>query len=495
MSKINFILIRLLHGQWKQKFMLLAMDVLSISLSFLIAYLISNSVYEYRQNLSGYLRLLPMLMGFLVLSLHIMGGYRPIEERRAETELGIVCKSVFLAFLFIFAAFFALKLREFLRIFFLVWTVGSLCSILLLRFSLREFCKGLWQKGHLKQKILLVGQPDGIEEIKQLLETQRHNRFEYIEYVVPDFPYQSAAPHVIDTLPAPVTADSISRKTGNNVLIPSIQLLVETHDINQVFIVPKGILYEDGLAISNYCRSINIKVSIASNEFSADQQISIDEFTGLLVLQPPVTVPVSQAGNKVIKRFIDILGAILGLPFVMMTYTVVGIATKLEDGGPVIHRRKVVGKNGKVFDAFKLRSMRLDADEILESNPALKREYEKNFKLENDPRLTKLGHFIRKYSIDELPQLINVLFGQMSLVGPRMKVPEEVKKYYAGLEEKLFSVKPGMTGFWQVNGRQETNYDERVRMDMFYLDRWSIWMDIAILIKTVWKVLKREGAL
>lgn len=474
--------------------MLLAMDVLSSSLSFLLAYLLSNSIYEH-QNLNDYFRLVPILIAFLVLSLHLMGGYRPIEERRTETELSIVCKSVFFAFLIVFAAFSVLKLSQLLRIFFLIWTVGTLCSILMLRISLRQLCKGLWQKGYLKQKILLVSQPDGIEEMKQLLETQRHDRFEYIECVIPDFPYESAAPRAADTLPALVVTDGISRKTENNALIASIQLLVETHDINQVFIVPKGILYEDCSAISSYCRAMNVKVSIASNEFSADQQICIDEFTGLLVLQPPAAVPFGQAVNKVIKRFIDIVGAILGLPLVMITYTVVGIVTKLEDGGPVIHRRRVVGKNGKEFDAFKLRSMRLDADEILENNLALKREYEKNFKLENDPRLTKCGHFIRKYSIDELPQLINVLFGQMSLVGPRMKVPDEVKKYYAGLEDKLFSIKPGLTGFWQVNGRQETNYDERVRMDMFYLDRWSIWMDIAILIKTVWKVLKREGAL
>ncbi|MBO8132141.1 MAG: sugar transferase [Candidatus Marinimicrobia bacterium] len=165
----------------------------------------------------------------------------------------------------------------------------------------------------------------------------------------------------------------------------------------------------------------------------------------------------------------------------------------LESGGPVIYLLKVIGKVGIEFDAFKFRSMKINADEILDTNPQLKRAFEKNYKLKDAPCLTRVGRFMRRYSLDEFPQFLNVLKGQMSLVGPRMIVKSELEKCGQWARKRL-SVKPGgITGFWQVNGRQNTSYEERVRMDMFYIDHWSIWMDI-IIVKTVWKVLKREGA-
>jgi lipopolysaccharide/colanic/teichoic acid biosynthesis glycosyltransferase len=169
-----------------------------------------------------------------------------------------------------------------------------------------------------------------------------------------------------------------------------------------------------------------------------------------------------------------------------------GLIIKLSDGGPIFYRRRVMGPKGS-FDAFKLRTMRVDADRWLEQHPDLLEEFRKNFKLKEDPRVTKLGMFLRKYSLDELPQLLNVVKGQMSLVGPRMVSPPELEKYrpYQAL---LLTVKPGMTGYWQVGGRQEVSYEERVKMDVYYIQNWSLWYDFKILCLTVWKVLKREGA-
>ena len=164
----------------------------------------------------------------------------------------------------------------------------------------------------------------------------------------------------------------------------------------------------------------------------------------------------------------------------------------LEDGWPVIYRRRVVGVTGE-FDAFKFRSMRKDADAILAADPVLQSEFEENFKLKKDPRLTRVGSLLRKYSLDELPQLFNVLKGQMSLVGPRMKTPTELGKY--GDSKKLIlSMKPGITGYWQVHGRQNVTYDERVRMDMHYVQNWSLLMDLSILFKTPLTVLRKDGA-
>jgi lipopolysaccharide/colanic/teichoic acid biosynthesis glycosyltransferase len=171
---------------------------------------------------------------------------------------------------------------------------------------------------------------------------------------------------------------------------------------------------------------------------------------------------------------------------------VIGLMIAVEDGRPIIYRRRVVSAKGE-FDAFKFRTMRRDADFVLETNAALKAEFERNFKLKNDPRVTKVGSLLRKMSLDELPQLFNVLRGQMSLVGPRMITAPELAKYgqYADL---LLSVRPGLTGYWQIHGRQNVPYEERVAMDIRYIKQWRLAADLQILAKTPLRVFKREGA-
>jgi lipopolysaccharide/colanic/teichoic acid biosynthesis glycosyltransferase len=189
---------------------------------------------------------------------------------------------------------------------------------------------------------------------------------------------------------------------------------------------------------------------------------------------------------------LDLAGAALGILVLSPLFVIIAAAVKLGDGGPVIHRRRFVGITGE-FDAFKFRSMRPDADQILSANPELRREFEKNFKLQNDPRITRVGSVLRKYSLDELPHLFNVLFGQMSLVGPRMITAPELPKY-GGYQEMLRTVKPGITGYWQVNGRQEVAFSERVEMDMYYIAHWSFLLDLKILALTPWKVVRGQGA-
>jgi lipopolysaccharide/colanic/teichoic acid biosynthesis glycosyltransferase len=170
---------------------------------------------------------------------------------------------------------------------------------------------------------------------------------------------------------------------------------------------------------------------------------------------------------------------------------------KLTDPGPVIYRRRVVGVGGKEFDAFKFRTMVVNSNEVLrellERDPHAREEYERYYKLKRDPRITRIGNFLRKTSIDELPQLFNVLKGEMSIVGPRMITMEEVEKYGRwGLN--LHTVKPGITGLWQTSGRSELTYEERVRLDMRYIRNYSIWVDIQIMVQTIPAVLMSKGA-
>ena len=196
--------------------------------------------------------------------------------------------------------------------------------------------------------------------------------------------------------------------------------------------------------------------------------------------------------RKCLKRLLDLLGAMVLVALCLPIFALTACLIFVEDGRPIIYRRRVIGRRGQ-FDAFKFRTMRRDADSVLANDPVLLEEYQRNFKLTHDPRVTKLGAVLRKFSIDELPQLFNVLRGQMSLVGPRMITAVELAKY-GNYQNLLLSSKPGLTGYWQVFGRQNVSYEERVRMDVYYLANWSFWMDLRLLLRTPLKVVKMEGA-
>jgi lipopolysaccharide/colanic/teichoic acid biosynthesis glycosyltransferase len=195
--------------------------------------------------------------------------------------------------------------------------------------------------------------------------------------------------------------------------------------------------------------------------------------------------------DRIIKRAMDVLGAVILLLLSVPLMAILALRIKLHDGGPALFRRRVVGPKGE-FDAFKLRTMRVDADEILRCDPELRQQFEINFKLKDDPRVTAIGAMLRRSGLDELPQLWNVLRGEMSMVGPRMITPGELKKY--GKAGWIFRhMKPGLTGYWQVHGKQEAGYDQRIVMDLFYVENWSLLFDLKILIRTPWRVLRGSG--
>lgn len=196
-----------------------------------------------------------------------------------------------------------------------------------------------------------------------------------------------------------------------------------------------------------------------------------------------------------IKRLIDIIGSLIGIILLSPIYIIIAILIKFDSPGKVVfgHTRK--GKGGRDIKVYKFRTMYSNASEIFENfTPEQKEEYYKNFKLDNDPRVTKLGGFLRKTSLDEIPQLFNILKGDMTIIGPRPIVEKEISKY-GDKAEKLFSVVPGLAGYWQANGRSDTTYEERVEMDMYYIDNMSFWLDTKILFQTAISVLKGEGAI
>mgnify|MGYP003300921920 CR=1 FL=1 len=232
-------------------------------------------------------------------------------------------------------------------------------------------------------------------------------------------------------------------------------------------------------------------VNVANGNVAQDiSNLSTKKYKEVLTERKPYTI---------IKRMIDIIGAIVGI--ILLIPITIGIAIAkivTRDKGPIIYTHNRIGKDGKIFKMYKFRSMVVGADEILfkylEENEDAREEYKVNKKLKDDPRITKIGKFIRKASIDEFPQFINVLKGDMSLVGPRpylQREREDIGEYYP----YIVALKPGITGLWQVSGRNAVTFEERLELDKQYYEKRNMRMDLKILIKTALKVFDREGAI
>ncbi|PKN88635.1 MAG: undecaprenyl-phosphate galactose phosphotransferase WbaP [Chloroflexi bacterium HGW-Chloroflexi-8] len=201
--------------------------------------------------------------------------------------------------------------------------------------------------------------------------------------------------------------------------------------------------------------------------------------------------------QKTAKRILDLLLVVIGSIILFPFFLFIWLAIILDSKGPAIYKQARIGKNHKIIHIYKFRTMVSNAAEVLEdllkNNCELSGEWDKLHKLKNDPRITRVGRFLRKTSLDELPQLINILIGEMSIVGPRPIVEDEIP-HYKDVFELYKQVEPGLTGMWQVSGRSDTSYENRVQLDEYYIRHWSIWMDIYIIVKTFWILIKGKGA-
>lgn len=205
----------------------------------------------------------------------------------------------------------------------------------------------------------------------------------------------------------------------------------------------------------------------------------------------------ARPGMQRVKRVLDVVGAGIALLLLFPLFAAIAVLIKAGSAGPVFYRQERVGMDGRIFTIFKFRSMYCDADErladVLDADPERRREYERYHKLEDDPRVTPIGRILRDYSLDELPQLLNVVLGEMSLVGPRAYLPAELEDM-RGLERVILQTPPGVTGLWQVSGRNELPFDRRVNLDVHYVQNWSVWLDLYLIARTVPTVVTGEGA-
>lgn len=274
--------------------------------------------------------------------------------------------------------------------------------------------------------------------------------------------------------------------------------IIKERAINNVVIAAPGLAQNDIISLVNRVQPLVHNLSIVPNLIAIPMSgIEAERFFNEKIMLLRLKNNLASPLNRWIKYTFDFICTLIGTVIISPLLLLIAAGIYFDSPGPVIFRHVRIGKNGREFGCYKFRTMCMDADkklaELLANDAAARAEWERDFKLKNDPRVTKVGKFLRKTSLDELPQIFNVLKGEMSLVGPRPVVDKELEKYGEYLDDYLM-VRPGITGMWQVNGRSDTTYEERVHMDSWYVRNWSIWIDIMLLWRTVKSVIKCEGA-
>ena len=276
--------------------------------------------------------------------------------------------------------------------------------------------------------------------------------------------------------------------------LSELEQLIHDHGIDQVYIMQRRSNQVEIQPFLNMCMEMGVTVRIIMNAFRAGAAQTYVSSVGTYPILTYHTVSLN-ASERLIKRIIDIAGSFVGLVLVSPIMLITALVIKLDSPGSIIFKQKRVGQNGRHFYMYKFRSMCVDAEtkksQLMERNEM---GSQCMFKMQDDPRITRIGKFIRKTSIDELPQFFNVLCGDMSLVGTRPPTLDEVELYERSHWRRM-SIKPGITGMWQVSGRSSiTDFDEIVELDTQYIDRWNVLLDIQILMKTVLQVFRRNGA-
>ena len=350
------------------------------------------------------------------------------------------------------------------------------------RFAFRHFIFGLRNRGHLLSPALIVGANDeGVALAEQLQKTSTSGL--YITGFI-DVGFRD------EILPVGSSVYNSFEVLGR---LDDLENVINDKNVEELIIASSNLRRQQLLDVFQSSSSIpGLNLRLTSGLFEI---ISTGMRVKELAYVPLIEVNKNRisGADATLKLLLDYSLAILTLALIWPILLLIAIIIRLDTPGATFYRRRVMGVGGHEFDAFKFRTMHDNGDEILDSYPELRKELAENFKLKEDPRVTRVGQLLRKTSLDELPQLFNVLRREMSLVGPRIITPAEVAKYEKW-DLNLMTVRPGLTGLWQVSGRSDVTYDERVRLDMHYIRNWSIWLDIQLLFQTIPAVLKSRGA-
>jgi exopolysaccharide biosynthesis polyprenyl glycosylphosphotransferase len=350
--------------------------------------------------------------------------------------------------------------------------------LLVFRIVLRRTLRSVRKKGRNLRQVLIVGHNQRMERfVNKILES-------------PEFGLSILG--FIDAGSGKSRGGAIVRcdRLGE---LNSLEHILRTFVVDEVVILlPIKSFYSEIERILRTCERVGVEVKIPTDLFQlelAKSEIFMFEDLSLISLY---TGPGTD-WRRPVKRFVDVILSVLLLCLLWPLFILVAVSIKADSPGPVLFRQKRVGFNGRIFDCLKFRTMVENAEELKRNLRVLNEMDGPVFKMRNDPRVTRVGRFLRKTSIDELPQLVNVLAGHMSLVGPRPPVPDEVDKYELGDRRRL-SVVPGITCLWQVEGRNTISFAQWMDLDRQYIDQWSLWLDFKILAKTIPAVLRRKGA-
>jgi exopolysaccharide biosynthesis polyprenyl glycosylphosphotransferase len=417
---------------------------------------------------------LPLVLGWIAV-IAFRGGYdRGVFGAGADEYKAVVNASLLTAALLGIGCYlskFQLS-RQFFIVAFLIGPVLLVAGRFLLRRSLHRARR----HGALAQRTVVVGSDDHVDAVASVLARETWLGYDVLGALVP-------------------AGNAAQTEGGVQVLgdVDEAAALIRAYEAEVVFVVAGA--FDSPLAMRNLVwdlESDNVQVIMAPGVTDvSSERIRVRPVAGLPLLH--LDRPRSQDALRWAKRTFDILGSatLLALVSPLMLWSAWQI--RRHDGGPVLFRQTRVGRDGDYFTCLKFRSMVVDAEHVLAELHSEVGYDEGMFKMESDPRITKPGQWIRRYSIDELPQLINVLRGDMSLVGPRPPLPLEVDRYTM-MQSRRLRVRPGMTGLWQVSGRSDLSWTESIRLDLYYVDNWSMIQDLVILARTVGAVLSSRGA-
>ncbi|MGQ0605196.1 MAG: sugar transferase [Anaerolineales bacterium] len=464
---------------------LVAADVVMINLAFLAAYAVRFNLdlpffnreavpnfYFYEGLVASFVMPLWLVIFFVMGLYHrqnVMGGAREYNLVFRATTVGLI---PIITLNFFEQSF--IVARGWLL---LAWAFGFL-FLALGRFCTRRVFYALRERGYLLSTAVIVGANQEGRWLAEQLLNARASGMKLVGFIDEKVPAGTLLFHNLPSLGSVDQLDKVIKRYGVEEIILSTSAISSRDRMLDIF--------------KRYSNSDEVGLRLSSGLYEIIT-------TGLQV-QEVAYVPLVNVNkvrltgvDSILKLALDYVLTIPGMLLISPILLFIGIAIKLDSPGPIIYRRRVMGLNGKQFDAFKFRTMHVNGDRILERHPELKAELVRNHKLKNDPRITRVGQWLRKFSLDELPQLFNVLLAEMSLVGPRMIAPQEMAQYNQwGLN--LLTVRPGLTGLWQVSGRSDVSYEDRVRMDMYYIRNWTLWLDLQILFQTFPAVIRSRGA-
>ena len=472
------------------------LDLVLIYSSFVLAYAFRYTILSFGDEaqlapvaLSGYLGIAAAFMVVMFVSLQFKQFYALPRITRLSKEISIITSSALISTAAITLALLALSPTfAFSRMIFVYLFPMTTFVLAVKSVAVRVIRRKRWLKGIGVRNLLVVGATDSGARLMRTAAQNAELGYKVVGFVDDQIRYSHW------TIPARYR-NSMRR---SNQQVPHLgglaQLgnLIAEHGVDEVSIALPPEDYQTTRAIITRCKTLGIPFSVVPDmpEMTPGAMV-MHEINGMPIFSS--TEPPLSTFQTVLKSALDISGALAVLAVAWLPMAIIALLIRLDSPGPIIFKQTRVGKNGVPFNFYKFRSMYTDADARLAELQQFNQTDGATFKMKNDPRVTRIGRFIRRYSLDELPQVFNILFRQMSLVGPRPGLPREIARYQPWQYRRL-EVMPGLTGLWQVNGRSATTFEEMVRMDIYYAEHWSLWLDIAILLKTVRTVIKAEGA-